>query len=239
MISEIITSTKRTVIEKIENGFEVGYSQNISNGIYDIKIPFMRSIEPVWFSHTPVQILKLCGVETTERRAQDLSNLFEGSLLGYYYVSNASINGSDEAAKMLLGYISETFKAKKLDIFRINYIIPSAWLKGLIDALDKNKVPKKFQKNFIDELIEYGDKSIHIDIVIDELLKNPKYTVMDSSLIDGIIDIVFMEYPQAVLDAKANPKKSGFLVGQVMKMSGGAASPQDVSKSVMEKLNED
>ena len=240
MLYETITSTRRNVIEKIEGVFEYGYNQNIlRDGSYDIKVPYMRNLESVWFANTPKEIFKNCGIETSEKRAQDISNLFEGSLIGYYYVSMASNNGSDEPAKMLLGYISETFKVRNLDIFKINYIIPSSWLKGLIEGLESNKIPKKFQKNFIDELIDYTDKSIHIDNVIDELLKDSKYTVMDSSLIDGIVDIVFTEYPQAVLDAKANPKKSGFLIGQIMKMSGGSASPQDVSRIVGERLSED
>jgi len=54
------------------------------------------------------------------------------------------------------------------------------------------------------------------------------------------VDQAFAANEKAARDAAANPKKKqqarGFLVGQVMKLSGGKADPKIVGKLIDEKL---
>lgn len=233
------TDLEKNVIEKVKNDMEYGYIQKRLNKDlpWGDKIPYMRNTKTLWFTESPVSILKSCGIETTQRRAEDLSNLFDGTLSGFYYVAMSSYNKTDESAKIILGYISETFKNRKLDIRSINTHIPAPWLSYLIECLENGKVPKKHQKDFIDELID-ADKINYSDvkILIEDLLKNPKYEVLDSSFLIKLIDDVFLANEKAVEDAKTNPKKIGFLIGQVMKLSAGKASPQDVSSMINAKL---
>lgn len=241
MLIERINGNTLVAIEEVKNGFEIGYTQTrlSSDKPWGNKIKYMRNIEPLWFSKKPVEILKECGVETTERRASDLSNLFDGTLNGYYYVSMASTNGSDEPAKLLLGYISETFKDKNLNILDINKYIPAPCLKVLIEYIEAGKINKKFQKEFIDlTIIKFTESNLSPEDFYNDILKDPKYVVMDTSKIHNIVEQVFNSNPKAVEDAKINPKKSGFLVGQVMKLSKGSASPQEVSKIIQDKLGE-
>jgi Asp-tRNA(Asn)/Glu-tRNA(Gln) amidotransferase B subunit len=233
------TALERNVIERIKNDMEYGYIQKRPNesSSWGDKIPYMRNTKTLWFTETPLNILKSCGIETTQRRAEDLSNLFDGTLSGFYYVAMSSFNKTDESAKMILGYISETFKNRKIDIRSINTHIPASWLCYLIECLETGKVPKKHQKDFIDELID-ADKFAYLDVknLIEDLLKNPKYEVLDNSFLTKLIEDVFLSNEKAVEDAKTNPKKIGFLIGQVMKLSEGKASPQDVSAMINEKL---
>lgn len=227
---EIIT------IEKIENGMEIGYVQKKKHGKLDMeKYHFMRNIEPLWFSENSISIFKKLGIDTTFQRARDFTNLFDGDLSGFYYLS-ASSNGTDESAKIILGYISETFKNRNIDIKKINYYIPASWLKQLIIDIESGKIPKKFQKDFIDEFIEEEDKSKDINEMINSLLKLSKYEVMDNSLIEGFIDQVFENNPDAVNEAVKNPKKAGWLTGQVMKISERKASPQEAAKLIEQRL---
>ncbi len=57
------------------------------------------------------------------------------------------------------------------------------------------------------------------------------------------VDRVFAAHPQAVRDARRNPKKRkparGFLLGQVMKTSGGKADPKIAGRLIDEKLHAD
>lgn len=59
--------------------------------------------------------------------------------------------------------------------------------------------------------------------------------ISDSSQIEEIAKQVIADNPKAVADYQKNPMSIGFLVGQVMKTSGGSANPQ-VAKEILEKL---
>ena len=66
--------------------------------------------------------------------------------------------------------------------------------------------------------------------------------VTDSSQIETWVDEAISANPQAAQDVRAGGKKQkgekafGFLMGQVMQASRGAASPSDVQRLIREKL---
>jgi aspartyl-tRNA(Asn)/glutamyl-tRNA(Gln) amidotransferase subunit B len=60
--------------------------------------------------------------------------------------------------------------------------------------------------------------------------------VTDMGVIEKAVDDVIVKNPDKVADAKTNPKAIGWFVGQVMKMSGGKASPQAVNDLLKSKL---
>ena len=60
--------------------------------------------------------------------------------------------------------------------------------------------------------------------------------VTDESVIQIAIDVLFLENPDKVAQAKANPKAMMWFVGQVMKRTGGKASPQAVNDLLKSKL---
>ncbi len=84
----------------------------------------------------------------------------------------------------------------------------------------------------------------------DDLLANPRKTVAeivsgnpayqpvhDEGEIEGYIDQVLQENQQSILDFKAGKERAfGFLVGQVMKLSKGKASPQVVNELLKKKI---
>ena len=60
--------------------------------------------------------------------------------------------------------------------------------------------------------------------------------VTDLGAIETIVDDIVAKNPDKVADAKTNPKAIGWFVGQVMKSSGGKASPQAVNEILKRKL---
>ena len=60
--------------------------------------------------------------------------------------------------------------------------------------------------------------------------------VTDMGVIEKAVDDVIAKNPDKVADAKTNPKAIGWFVGQVMKASGGKASPQAVNDVLKAKL---
>jgi aspartyl-tRNA(Asn)/glutamyl-tRNA(Gln) amidotransferase subunit B len=60
--------------------------------------------------------------------------------------------------------------------------------------------------------------------------------VTDIGAIEKTVDEIIVKHPDKVADAKSNPKAIGWFVGQVMKASGGKASPQAVNEILKKKL---
>jgi aspartyl-tRNA(Asn)/glutamyl-tRNA(Gln) amidotransferase subunit B len=60
--------------------------------------------------------------------------------------------------------------------------------------------------------------------------------VTDLGAIEKTVDEIIAKNPDKVADAKSNPKAIGWFVGQVMKASGGKASPQAVNELLKSKL---
>ena len=60
--------------------------------------------------------------------------------------------------------------------------------------------------------------------------------VTDLGAIEKVVDEIVANNPDKVADAKTNPKAIGWFVGQVMKSSGGKASPQAVNEILKSKL---
>jgi len=78
------------------------------------------------------------------------------------------------------------------------------------------------------------------DISPDEIVKkNPDYQpLQDSSQIEGFVNQVIQENQQSIVDYKAGKTKAfAFLVGQVMKLSRGKASPEKVNSLLRKKLD--
>jgi aspartyl-tRNA(Asn)/glutamyl-tRNA(Gln) amidotransferase subunit B len=60
--------------------------------------------------------------------------------------------------------------------------------------------------------------------------------VTDLGAIEKLVDDIIARNPDKVTDAKTNPKAIGWFVGQIMKSSGGKASPQAVNDLLKSKL---
>jgi aspartyl-tRNA(Asn)/glutamyl-tRNA(Gln) amidotransferase subunit B len=111
-------------------------------------------------------------------------------------------------------------------------ILPSHVAK-LVDLIDKRTVTGPIAKAIADEMTL--SPGLDPEAII---AKNPDYLpVGNIDEIEPLVDQVLAANPQSILDFKAGKEKAfAFLVGQVMKLSRGKASPQLVNDLLRKKL---
>jgi aspartyl-tRNA(Asn)/glutamyl-tRNA(Gln) amidotransferase subunit B len=103
-------------------------------------------------------------------------------------------------------------------------------LGGMLDLIADGTISGKIAKDLFEILwSEGGDPRA---IVQARGMKQ----VTDLGAIEAVIDGIINKNPDKVADAKTNPKAIGWFVGQVMKSSGGKASPQAVNDMLKKKL---
>jgi aspartyl-tRNA(Asn)/glutamyl-tRNA(Gln) amidotransferase subunit B len=108
--------------------------------------------------------------------------------------------------------------------------VSATQLGSILDLIAQGTISGKIAKDVF-EIVwnEGGDPAA---IVEQRGLKQ----VTDVSAIEAIVDEIIAKNADKVADAKANAKAIGWFVGQVMKASGGKASPQAVNELLKRKL---
>ena len=108
--------------------------------------------------------------------------------------------------------------------------VSAAQLGAMLDLIADGTISGKIAKDLFEILwSEGGDPRA---IVEARGLKQ----VTDVGAIAKVVDEIIAGNPDKVADAKTNPKAIGWFVGQVMKASGGKASPQAVNDLLKSKL---
>jgi aspartyl-tRNA(Asn)/glutamyl-tRNA(Gln) amidotransferase subunit B len=108
--------------------------------------------------------------------------------------------------------------------------ISPAQLGSIIELTANNTISGKIAKELFDIVWQEGGDPAFI--VTSRGMKQ----VTDLGAIEALVDEVIAKNPDKVADAKSNPKAIGWFVGQVMKLSGGKASPQAVNELLKKKL---
>jgi aspartyl-tRNA(Asn)/glutamyl-tRNA(Gln) amidotransferase subunit B len=102
---------------------------------------------------------------------------------------------------------------------------------AIVQMISANTISGKLAKDLMDILwSEGGDPRA---IVETRGMKQ----VTDTSAIEKVVDAVIAANPDKVEEVKAKPKLAAWFVGQVMKQSGGKASPQAVNAILKVRLN--
>lgn len=111
--------------------------------------------------------------------------------------------------------------------------ITSRQIGKLVQMIDQGKITGKIAKSVADDML--ADPTLDCTDIVES---NPDYKpVSDPSAIESVVDQVLKDHPQSILDYKAGKERAfGFLVGQVMKQTKGAASPQMVNEILTKKL---
>jgi aspartyl-tRNA(Asn)/glutamyl-tRNA(Gln) amidotransferase subunit B len=103
-------------------------------------------------------------------------------------------------------------------------------LGGMLDLIANGTISGKIAKELFEILwTEGGDPKAIVEA-------RGMTQVTDTGAIEAMVDDVIANNPGKVADAKNNPKAIGWFVGQVMKSSGGKASPQAVNELLKKKL---
>jgi aspartyl-tRNA(Asn)/glutamyl-tRNA(Gln) amidotransferase subunit B len=104
-------------------------------------------------------------------------------------------------------------------------------LGSLIDLIADGTISGRIAKDVFAEMVETGDAPAAI---ID---RNGLRQVSDAGAIEKAVDAALAANPAQVAQYRSNPKVLGFLVGQVMKATGGKANPAMVNEKLRKKLS--
>lgn len=111
--------------------------------------------------------------------------------------------------------------------------IPSHHITELVNMIEENIITGKIAKSVADDMVKSPSSSPKV-IVQNNLDYQP---ISDTASIEALVDQVLAENPQSILDYKAGKARAyGFLVGQVMKLCQGKASPTLVNDLLNKKL---
>jgi aspartyl-tRNA(Asn)/glutamyl-tRNA(Gln) amidotransferase subunit B len=103
-------------------------------------------------------------------------------------------------------------------------------LGGMLELIADGTISGKIAKDLFELLwTEGGDPKAIVEA-------RGMKQVTDLGAIETIVDEIIAKNPDKVADARSNPKAIGWFVGQVMKASGGKASPQAVNEILKKKL---
>ena len=157
---------------------------------------------------------------------QDALKLSESLDLTIFFEAAAELSGDPKkSANYFLSVILADTNWKK------STITPQK-LADTLKLLAENKISASGAKTLIKALMDSDKdaKNLMKELGLEQ--------ISDDSAIEVWVDEVLAENPNAVNDiAKGELKVVGFLVGQVMKKSRGAANPPMIQKILKEKLN--
>lgn len=103
----------------------------------------------------------------------------------------------------------------------------------LVKLIEDGKITGKIAKSVADDMVAEPGKAP--GLIVKE---NPDYMpIQDTSSIEPLVDQVLAAHPQSIADFKAGKGRAlDFLVGQVMKLSRGKASPAIVNELLVKKM---
>lgn len=152
-------------------------------------------------------------------------------LADYYEVALQVCSNARSLCNWLIVEFAGRFKDTGKSILTSG--ITASQVGKLVNMIDTGVINGKIAKSVADDMLLHPEKSCEQIVA-----ENPDYRpVNDHDEIGRLVDQVLAENPQSVVDFKAGRDKAfGFLVGQVMKMTRGKASPQIVNDLLNQRI---
>jgi len=145
-----------------------------------------------------------------------------------YFEAVATGRDAKLAANWVINELSGRFNKEGRDI--ASSPVTAEQLGGMLDLIADKTISGKIAKDLFEILwAEGGDPRAIVEA-------RGMKQVTDLGAIEKVVDEIIANNPDKVADAKTNPKAIGWFVGQVMKSSGGKASPQVVNDFLKSKL---
>ncbi len=137
------------------------------------------------------------------------------------------------AGNWILGEVSRILNANNIDIADFREKISPERLAGLLVINSQGTINTATAKSVLEEMFNTGKSA-------DDIIKEQGLSqISDTQEIEETITRVIADNPKALADFKAGKEQAvKFLVGQVMKATGGRANPQLANDSLKKKLEE-
>lgn len=155
----------------------------------------------------------------------------EKSLADYYEKALATCSNARSLSNWILVEFAGRLKDTGEDVISLG--IQPEHLATLVNFIEEGKITGKIAKSVADEMVaKPGTDPKEI------VSANTDYQPLNDLVeIERLVDVVLAANPQSVVDFKAGRDKAfAFLVGQVMKMCRGKASPQMVNDLLNHKI---
>jgi aspartyl-tRNA(Asn)/glutamyl-tRNA(Gln) amidotransferase subunit B len=163
---------------------------------------------------------------------QDADLLCEETPWADYFEQSVEISKADP--QLSVNWITgEVFAAlNRANISIENAPVSSASLGKLIERIDDKTISGKIAKQVFDRMWETGGAP-------DEIISSQSLRqVTDDSVIERLVALVLKDNPKQIEQYRSGKDKVfGFFVGQVMKLSGGRANPNQVNQLLKERLD--
>jgi len=145
-----------------------------------------------------------------------------------YFETVAKGRDGKAAANWVINELFGRLNKENLDI--VDSPVSAVQVGSIIDLTKDGTISGKIAKDLF-EIVwsEGGDPRAIVE-------QRGMKQVTDTGAIEKVVDEIIAKNSDKVVDAKTNPKAIGWFVGQVMKSSGGKASPQAVNDILKRKL---
>lgn len=155
----------------------------------------------------------------------------EKTLSDYFEQANQICKSPKTLCNWMIVEFAGRLKDKNKNLSEIG--IAPKHMAAFIEMIDLGKITGPIAKQIADEMIAFPGKN-----PIDFVKENPAYQPLDDAeAIEKLVIEVLAANPQSIIDFQAGKERAfGFLVGQVMKLSQGKASPAIVNRLLREKL---
>jgi aspartyl-tRNA(Asn)/glutamyl-tRNA(Gln) amidotransferase subunit B len=158
--------------------------------------------------------------------------LINEKILSDYFEEALKITPSP---RLLCNWITVEFagRLKESGKTLLDLAIPPAHVAKLVALIEQNKITGRIAKSVADDMV--ASPGLDPETIV---AGNPDYQpTSDVAALEPLIDQVLAQNPQSVADYKAGRDKAfAFLVGAVMKLTRGKASPQIVNDLLRKKM---
>ena len=157
----------------------------------------------------------------------DWETILDNQKLAQFLVAKNQTLNIDQAQLFVKWLIGDL-----LALLKQNQIV----VKDILNNFENLKII--INKRLADEISNLTVKQVLVDLLVEKisltniLNQSVKTQITDQTQLQSWIDQIIQEYPQAFADAKQDAKASGFLVGQVMKLSQNQANPRKVAELI-------
>ncbi len=162
--------------------------------------------------------------------AHDAVVLTSSKAMGDFYEAAVAAGADPKAvSNWMMGELSAYLNARGVEIGEVP-VSPSQ-LAGMIRLVERGTISGKIAKSVFEEMLRSGRDAE--DIVAERGLTQ----ISDEGELEAMVEKVVEENPAVVEDFRKGKEKAvSFLVGQVMRKSGGRANPQVVNELLMRRL---
>lgn len=185
------------------------------------------------------ELLPELPLEKKERFARDYKLpeydteiLTQSKYLANYYESVAKVtNDYKSASNWIMSDVLKILNEKKIAIS--DFPVSAINLGSLINLINKGTISGKIAKEIFPEMVEQKKEPLQI------IKEKNLFQIKDESELEKIVDEIISKYESELkqyFDGKE--KVFGFLIGQVMKITQGKASPKSVNEILKKKLNQ-